>query len=118
MIRRSYRSDLTRRVNAPLWSVVVDTTCASHEEEPSTRAFTMAARVRAVILAQDQAWDLLSILDVVDKRSLFQLLDRGGVREMCRQRVPRVAEFLATQRFLANQEVLEAVSHRLNATKG
>lgn len=72
--------------------------------------------LRAVILSQNQTWDLLSILDVVDKRSLFQLLDRGGVRQLYREEAPGVADFLAAQRFIENEQVLEAVSRRLNAS--
>lgn len=70
--------------------------------------------LRAVMLAQNQPWDLLSILDVVDKRSLFQLLDRGDVREMCRGEAPSTTEFVSRQRYLDNPQVLEAVSRRLN----
>jgi len=38
--------------------------------------------LRAVILAETQTWDLFSTLDVVDRRSLVRLLDRGGLREL------------------------------------
>jgi len=54
--------------------------------------------------------------DVVDKRSLYQLLDRGGVRELCREQAPSVGEFITAQRFLGNEQVLEAISRRLMVT--
>ena len=71
--------------------------------------------LRAVVLAGHQTWDLLSILDVVDQRSLLKLLDRGGVRELSRTKPPTVDEFILRQHFLNNHEVLQAVTRRLNA---
>lgn len=69
--------------------------------------------LRAVMLPGDQAWDLLSMLDVVDQRSLLNLLDRGGVRELCREKRPTLAEFVHAQRFLTNQQLIQAVTRRL-----
>jgi hypothetical protein len=71
--------------------------------------------LRAVVLSRNQTWDLLSLLDVVDQRSLLKLLDRGGVRELCREKPPTVDEFMLRQHFLDNQDVLQAVTRRLNA---
>src|SRR5262245_7276145 len=72
--------------------------------------------LRAVILAEKQAWDLLSMLDVVDQRSLNQLLDRGGIRELCELKHPTVDQFLIAQRFLTNQQVLRAVTLRMKSS--
>lgn len=70
--------------------------------------------LRAVIVSETQPWDLLSILDVVDARSLAQLLARGGVRELGRaKQPPTVAEFLARQRFLRDDRLVDAVARRL-----
>jgi hypothetical protein len=74
--------------------------------------------LRAVVLADTQAWDLLSILDVVDQRSLLKLLDRGGVCELCREKPPTVGEFLIIQHFLEDRRVLQARTHRLHADRG
>ena len=74
--------------------------------------------LRAVVLSGTETWDLYSILDVVDQRSLLKLLDRGGVRELCRAKSPTVHEFVALQKFLKNQQVLQAVSRRLSADHG
>jgi len=71
--------------------------------------------LRAVIHSRHQPWDLLRLLDVVDQRSLLKLLDRGGVRELCREAPPTVDDFLLRQRFLDNQQVLQAVTRRLEA---
>ena len=71
--------------------------------------------LRAVILAETQTWDLFSTLDVVDRRSLVRLLDRGGLRELSHSaKPPTVDEFLRIQRFLENPDVIAAVSRRLS----
>ena len=72
--------------------------------------------LRAVLLAKTQPWDLFSTLDVVDRRSLVRLLDRGGVRELSTSASPpTVDEFLSVQRFLKNPAVIDAVSRQLRA---
>jgi hypothetical protein len=73
--------------------------------------------LRAVILSGNEAWDLYSLLDVVDQRSLIKLLERGGLRELSREKPPTVERFVADQRFLRNQQVLHAVSRHLNADR-
>lgn len=71
--------------------------------------------LRAVILSENQAWDLFSTLNVVDERSLIRLLDRGGMRQISRcEKAPTVDEFLAVQQFLQNSQLVHAVSRRLN----
>lgn len=74
--------------------------------------------LRAVTVAGDQAWDLRSILDVVDGRSLLNLLGRGEVRDLCRGNAPTVEDFLLRQRFLLDQQLLQAVRRRLDADRG
>ena len=82
---------------------------------PARSCLDFVRVLRAVILAKTQTWDLFSTLDVVDRRSLVRLLDRGGVRELSHSaRPPTVDEFLRIQRFLKNPEVIEAVSRRLS----
>lgn len=70
--------------------------------------------LRAVIQSRNQVWDLLSILDVVDRRSLLNLLNRGGIRELCRRKQPTIDEFMRRQRYLGNRELLNAVRRQLN----
>jgi hypothetical protein len=68
-----------------------------------------------VVLAKDQTWDLFSALDVVDRRSLIRLLERGGLRDLSRaDQAPALHTFLTVQRFVRNPHVIEAVSRRLD----
>lgn len=69
--------------------------------------------LRAVLLPAHEPWDLLSILDVVDQRSLTQLLDRGRVRDM-RQHKPSIGDYLARQRFIRDDRLIHAVTRRLH----
>jgi hypothetical protein len=56
----------------------------------------------------------MNTLDIVDRRSLQRLLQRGGVERLFADRTPpTISEFLRTQRFLADAEIIEAVSRRL-----
>lgn len=73
--------------------------------------------LRVVVLADTQAWDLLSILDVVDQRSLLKLLGRGGISELCGEKPPTVDEFLIIQHFL-DPRVVQGTTHRLHADRG
>ena len=85
---------------------------------PARSCLDFVRVLRAVILAKTQPWDLFSTLDVVDRRSLVRLLDRGGVRELSDSaRPPTVDEFLSVQRFLNSPEVIEAVTRRLSASR-
>lgn len=84
----------------------------------SARACLDFLRVlRAVVLASHQAWDLRSMLDVVDQRSLLNLLDRGGVRELCRDTPPTVDVFMARQQFIVDHQLREAVIRHLQAAR-
>ena len=85
---------------------------------PARSCLDFVRVLRAVILAKTQPWDLFSTLDVVDRRSLVRLLDRGGVRELSDSaRPPTVDEFLSVQRFLNSPEVIESVTQRLRASR-
>jgi hypothetical protein len=72
--------------------------------------------LRAVIVSEHRPWDLLNILDVVDQRSLAQLLDRGGIRKLCEKRRPTVSEFLTRERYLENGQLRQAIARRLEAS--
>ena len=52
----------------------------------------------------------------MDQRSLLNLLDRGGVRELCREK-PTVEDFVFRQRFLENRQVLQAVTRQLDISR-
>ena len=86
---------------------------------PARSCLDFVRVLRAVMLAKTQPWDLFSTLDVVDRRSLVRLLDRGGVRELAHTTTPpTVDEFLRSQRFLNNPGVIEEVSRRLSEVTG
>lgn len=68
--------------------------------------------LRAVLVSEREDWDLLDVLDVVDQRTLVQLLDRGGIRDMRRRR-PSVRDFLARQRFIDDERLISAVKRQL-----
>ena len=70
--------------------------------------------LRAVVVADAGSWDLLSILDVVDKRTLTQLLDRGNVRELCGASRPSVQEFLKRQEYIRDERIVDAVALKLS----
>lgn len=72
--------------------------------------------LRAVLTPSHETWDLLSILDVVDQRSLTQLMSRGGIREM-RQRRPSLSDFLARQRFIQHQRLVQAIRRQLRPAR-
>lgn len=70
--------------------------------------------LRAVLVADAGPWDLLSILDVVDKRTLTQLLERGNVRELCGSGRPSVQEFLKWQEYIRDERLVGAVAVKLS----
>jgi hypothetical protein len=81
---------------------------------PARSCLDFVRVLRAVILSRNDTWDLFSTLDVVDRRSLMRLLDRGGIKELVRaEQAPTVSAFMAVQRFLDNPHLLDAVSRRL-----
>jgi hypothetical protein len=70
--------------------------------------------LRAVQWSPHGAWDLFSLLNVIDERSLGRLLDRGRLRRFLqRTDPPSVDEFLAAQRFVEHADLVHAVSKRL-----
>jgi len=72
--------------------------------------------LRAVQLSQKQVWDLFSLLDVIDERSIGRLMDRGAVRHyLGHTSAPSVDEFLAVQRFIERTDVRQAIAKRLAA---
>ena len=81
---------------------------------PARSCLDFVRVLRAVILARNQPWDLFNTLDVVDRRSLVRLLDRGRLRDLSRaDQAPALHTFLTVQRFVHNPHVIEAVSRRL-----
>jgi hypothetical protein len=83
---------------------------------PARACLDFLRLLRAVRLSQNQVWDLFSLLDVIDERSISRLLDRGAVRHLlAHTSAPSIDEFLAMQRFIERTDVLEAVAKRLAA---
>lgn len=71
--------------------------------------------LRAVVVSRNRPWDLLGVLDVVDQRTLTQLLERGSVRQLCRRGRPSVEEFLARQRYIRDETLLLAVARQMTS---
>jgi hypothetical protein len=83
---------------------------------PARACLDFLRLLRAVQLSQNQVWDLFSLLDVIDERSVSRLLDRGAVRHfLAHTSAPSIDEFLAMQRFIERTDVLDAVAKRLAA---
>ena len=83
---------------------------------PRCRSESRTSLLRAVQLSQNQVWDLFSLLDVIDERSIGRLLERGAVRHvLAHTSAPSIDEFLAMQLFIEWTDVLEAVAKRLAA---
>lgn len=68
--------------------------------------------LRAVVVSDREDWDLLRVLDVIDQRTLTQLLNRGGMKDVRRQR-PSVRDFLTRQHFIQDPLLIAAVKRRL-----
>ena len=85
---------------------------------PARACLDFLRLLRAVRLSQNQVWDLFSLLDVIDERSVSRLLERGAVRHfLAHTSAPSVDDFLAMQRFIERADVLEAVAKRLAAER-
>ncbi len=70
--------------------------------------------LRAVQLSKDHAWDLFSLLNVIDERSMGRLLARGRLREFLqRTDPPSVDEFITAQHFVESADLVRAVLKRL-----
>lgn len=69
--------------------------------------------LRAVTLSRALGWELLSVLDVVDRRSLGPLLKRGGVQKLLQGEQPTAMEFMAAQQYLKNEPLLHAINRLL-----
>ena len=83
---------------------------------PARACLDFLRLLRAVQLSQNQVWDLFSLLDVIDERSVSRLLNRGAVRHfLAHTSAPSIDEFLAMQRFIERADVLDAVAKRLAA---
>src|SRR5262245_30787498 len=80
---------------------------------PARAGLDFLRLLRAVQLSQGQSWDLFSLLNVTDERSVGRLLERGRLREFVRRtKPPSIEEFIAAQRFVES-DVVRAVLKRL-----
>ena len=94
--------------------------CGARRSGASARSCLDFLRVlRAVVVSRNQSWDLLSVLDVVDQRTLTQLLERGSVPPAVSQGRPSVHDFLTRQRYIRDERLVQAVARQMtNATNG
>jgi len=72
-----------------------------------------ARMLRAVLLSTDGHWDPLSVLDVVDERTLKRLAERSGLSMRGHEDAPTVRDFLMKQRFIMNGNNVRAVASLL-----
>lgn len=83
---------------------------------PARAGLDFLRMLRAVQLSQGQVWDLFSLLNVIDERSVGRLLERGRLREFVqRTKPPSIEEFIAAQHFVESVDVVRAVLKRLGA---
>src|SRR5262249_32937784 len=54
---------------------------------PARASLDFLRMLRAVQLSQNQGWDLFSVLNVIDERSIGRLLERGRLRGFLRRTV-------------------------------
>jgi hypothetical protein len=69
--------------------------------------------LRAVVLSATTKWDLTTLLDVVDERTLRRLLARSGLRDNTTGS-KSTAHFLNAQAFVDNSLNIAAVAHELS----
>jgi len=81
---------------------------------PARACLDFLRLLRAVQLSQGQAWDLFSLLNVIDERSIGRLLNRGRLKVFLqRTRPPSIEEFIAAQHFVERADVVDAILKRL-----
>lgn len=66
--------------------------------------------LRAVVKSHDSPWEPRHVLDVVDQRTLVQLLNRGKVGGLFRGARPSLVDFLSRQRYVVDHAVIDAVT--------
>jgi hypothetical protein len=71
----------------------------------------LARLLRAVVQSQDQSWDPFNLLDVVNERTLKNLLRRGGLTDLLSSSSPPTPRgLLLQQRFVTNGRAVELLA--------
>jgi hypothetical protein len=90
--------------------------CRSAGVRPKA-SLDFARVLRAVVVSQGRTWDLYNLLDVVDERTMRNLLFRGGLPGlMDSAEPPETQRYLADQRFVSRQPAVQAVAASLRET--
>jgi hypothetical protein len=67
-----------------------------------------ARLLRAIVQAQQRGWDPFDLLDVVNERTMRNLLRRGGLADLLSAKAPLTPHgFVLTQRYVTNERALE-----------
>ena len=75
-----------------------------------------ARLLRAIVQAQAHGWDPFNLLDVVNERTMKNLLRRGGVSDLLSSEPPLTPRaFLTAQHYIADAVALEALSAAVDA---
>jgi hypothetical protein len=83
--------------------------CRSARVRPKA-SLDFARVLRAVVLSQGRTWDLYNLLDIVDERTMRNLLLRGGVSDLIdTTEPPDTLRYLAEQRFVGWEPALQAI---------
>jgi hypothetical protein len=75
-----------------------------------------ARLLRAIVQAQAHGWDPFNLLDVVNERTMKNLLQRGGMSELLSTEAPLTPrDFVAAQRYITDAAALEALKAAVDA---
>jgi hypothetical protein len=75
------------------------------------RSLDFARLLRALMQAQAHGWDLFNLLDVVNERTMRNLLVRGGLPDLLSTKAPLTMDrFLLTQRYITNRVALATLA--------
>lgn len=82
------------------------------------RSLCLARMLRAVVLGQRFGTSPENLLDVVDRRTLVKLLAAGGCQSCRANCLPRVDDFLYSQRFIDNSDAIVELTSALRRSGG
>src|SRR5262245_59500321 len=75
------------------------------------RSLDFARLLRAVVQSQQHGWDPFNLLDIVNERTMKNLMKRGGVADLLSPTAPLTpGGFLLKQHFVTNPTAIEAVA--------
>ena len=75
------------------------------------RSLDFARLLRAVVQSQQHGWDPFNLLDIVNERTMKNLMRRGGVADLLSPTAPLTpGGFLLKQHFVTDPTAIEAVA--------